>query len=593
MLNPTPPSFGTPRNPTGAKRLREQIRSLEERLAAAQAPQPPTRHVLSRPTSPYDWSCNLCGHLNYAGRQLCHQFACVGRRAHGTTIVGVIRGQHQNCEATRAAVLQQTRATHAPPNGARAQRTQTAQGATRAAQSITDAGGHAASSAPRHPSYAAALATPPPPVAPIYQPPPTATLAHRPGRAAVPTAVAAERRPQQYQQIRQVGPQFSANEIAAATPATLTANDARDSAAQDADGVPAGQDQGDDNATEAETFNELSIEALRKRLNTQVFKKAKRDKRLEKQIAAVQTQRELIEKEEKWLAELETVVDDSKHQIGEISRLVHSISARITELSAAQVTAAGSATPSLVRQSVPVPQAPGPSLLSGQVQQASEATLALLQANSAGQVIDGNTITKHLSDMLHLMQAMAASLPAATDLSASSTQSAGPVQLSPQDPPSVPAPFTLPPGPDSLVGPPTKLAPPQPSPVDLPAPPPVAATAIVEYRISSSSPVHKDGGAPSFGGQGNMEVDGGRPGEKRKLEDVLPADAAQEQVVTCVRKDPEPSLPKAGFRSEISTGRTELLQHLAKINEERRPRPISVPAPTQARRGRSRTPLKR
>ena len=90
-----------------------------------------------------------------------------------------------------------------------------------------------------------------------------------------------------------------------------------------------------------------------------------------------------------------------------------------------------------------------------------------------------------------------------------------------------------------------------------------------------------------------MEVDGGRPGEKRKLEDVLPAGAAQEQVVTCVRKDPEPSLPKAGFRSEISTGRTELLQHLAKINEERRPRPISVPAPTQARRGRSRTPLKR
>ena len=187
--------------------------------------------------------------------------------------------------------------------------------------------------------------------------------------------------------------------------------------------------------------------------------------------------------------------------------------------------------------------------------------------------------------MLHLMQAMAAALPAAPGSSTIVPQP-GPVQQLPQEPPSAPAPVVLPPGPDSPVGPAVARVAPQPSPVQVPPSPSEAVTAIVEYRISFVSPEQNDGAAAADSARGDVEVDGEGARDKRKLEDIDLACTTQEQVVTCVRKEPHPP-------PTLPTDRAELLQCPAKKNEAQRTPPISVPAPSQAKRGRSKTPKAR
>ena len=96
------------------------------------------------------------------------------------------------------------------------------------------------------------------------------------------------------------------------------------------------QDNIDDGeeCTEAEILDEMSCEVLRRRLNTQMGKRGKREKRLSKQEEAVLEQQQLIARENEKLLELQAAVEATNEEIASISSLVHIFSRRIAELSA-------------------------------------------------------------------------------------------------------------------------------------------------------------------------------------------------------------------------------------------------------------------
>ena len=83
-----------------------QLRTIVAHAAPRQAFALPPVH--RRPEQlQWDWQCGTCGHLNYAGRSLCHQHLCIGPRSKGLTMVGSIRGITQTSSAAQTARQQQ------------------------------------------------------------------------------------------------------------------------------------------------------------------------------------------------------------------------------------------------------------------------------------------------------------------------------------------------------------------------------------------------------------------------------------------------------------------------------------------------------
>ena len=98
--------------PKGRKKS-AHVKNLEARLRQCEEAQflPPAtlKLVLVRPNSEYDWHCE-CGHLNFAGRRVCHKEGCLMRRSEGATCVGSHRGSYIGDLNTERAVRMQAAA---------------------------------------------------------------------------------------------------------------------------------------------------------------------------------------------------------------------------------------------------------------------------------------------------------------------------------------------------------------------------------------------------------------------------------------------------------------------------------------------------
>ena len=82
----------------------QQLRAIVDNAAIRHAfTQPP----VPRPGHQWDWECGTCGHVNYAGRTLCHKHMCIGPRSKGHTMVGFKRGVLQDSAAAQTARQQQ------------------------------------------------------------------------------------------------------------------------------------------------------------------------------------------------------------------------------------------------------------------------------------------------------------------------------------------------------------------------------------------------------------------------------------------------------------------------------------------------------
>ena len=93
------------------KRQRQQQAAELQQLRSIVANAAP-RPAFSQPPVPrlgqqWDWECGTCGHINFAGRTLCHQHLCIGPRSKGHTMVGFTRGVLQTSAAAQAARQQQ------------------------------------------------------------------------------------------------------------------------------------------------------------------------------------------------------------------------------------------------------------------------------------------------------------------------------------------------------------------------------------------------------------------------------------------------------------------------------------------------------
>ena len=78
------------------------------------------RHAFSHPPlhrpayQQWDWECGTCGHVNFAGRTLCHRHLCIGPRSKGHSMVGFLRGVLQTDAAAQVARQQQLHALSLP-----------------------------------------------------------------------------------------------------------------------------------------------------------------------------------------------------------------------------------------------------------------------------------------------------------------------------------------------------------------------------------------------------------------------------------------------------------------------------------------------
>ena len=78
----------------------QQLRAFVDNAASRHAfSQPP----VPRPGHQWDWECGTCGHVNYAGRTLCHKHLCIGPRSKGHTMVGFKRGILQDSATAQTA----------------------------------------------------------------------------------------------------------------------------------------------------------------------------------------------------------------------------------------------------------------------------------------------------------------------------------------------------------------------------------------------------------------------------------------------------------------------------------------------------------
>ena len=89
----------------------QQLRAIIDNAAPRQAfVQPP----VPRSGHHWDWECGTCGHVNFAGRTLCHKHLCIGPRSKGHTMVGFQRGILQTNAAAQSARQQQLQALSLP-----------------------------------------------------------------------------------------------------------------------------------------------------------------------------------------------------------------------------------------------------------------------------------------------------------------------------------------------------------------------------------------------------------------------------------------------------------------------------------------------
>ena len=105
--------------PTKGRKKSDRVKVLEARLRqyeeAELLPPATNKPILARPNSQYDWHC-VCGHLNFAGRRICHKEGRTKRWSDGATCVGSHRGEYVGNRHTERAVRVQAVAAAAPSN---------------------------------------------------------------------------------------------------------------------------------------------------------------------------------------------------------------------------------------------------------------------------------------------------------------------------------------------------------------------------------------------------------------------------------------------------------------------------------------------
>ena len=267
----------------------------------------------------------------------------------------------------------------------------------------------------------------------------------------------------------------------------------------------------EDECTEAEILGELSLEILRRRLNGQIGRLRRKEKKLQRQREDVVAQQAVIDEQKMRLVQLENETATTKEEITAVNAVIHTFSSRISELSGTDEQP--SSTSSL---SAPLNLATAPPHLLEQIRHASDGALQLVQHNVEGTAIDSEAVTKQLVNMALLLQAVlpprpTEPLPGGGIVGLSTHGHTTPIVPVHSEPEPVRSPTQLPRRELSSNRGLSSLSAASHSSVPAPASPSTAPLPTLP------DPVPPEGS--------DMQVVGQCPGDKRKLDDVLSAEA--------------------------------------------------------------------